>query len=112
MEFIHHILNEMSTLSEFPIITKLEFINIVLCINVVDVVVVWTAVVEVVRICIAVIYIIMECIIVAEITVFVSINVVDVVRMFIIVVGIFRVCILTNNQLTQFYSQSEDFVVV
>ena len=32
--------------------------------------------------------------------------------MFIIVVDIVRVCIMTNNQLTKFSSQSEDFVVV
>ena len=67
---------------------------------------------EVVRICITVIDIITEQIIVADITVFVSINVVDVVRMFIIFFVLVRVCIMTNNQLTNISSQSENFVVV
>ena len=43
---------------------------------------------------------------------FVGVGVVYVVIMFIIVVDIVRVCIITNNQLEEFSSQSEGFVVI
>ena len=87
-------LNEMRTLTAFAMITELDIINMFLCINVVDVIVVLTVVFEIVRICIPVIDIIMEFVIISDITVFIGINIVDVVKMFIIVVDMIRVCIV------------------
>ena len=105
-------LNEMSTLTAFSIIAYIDIINIVICINVVDVVFVSRVVVEDVRICIAFIGVITERIIVAKITFFVGINVIDVIRMFIVVFDFVIRCIMTNNQLKIIFSLSKGFVVV